>query len=189
MLAELTLPLSWWFLSGCTGRGLDTRLGLLLTLLALTEFIWGSLIYKKCGSFHSRREATSIAPYSMFSSPTLRCMPSSTEVRQKRLACVFAPVPPALVLRLAPFNRSRRSHNRRAQSVRPQSHYRGGPLLAFAADGAQFNSTASPFHCWQHLLREPRPSAAEEEGSLTENVYLWQTITMEVTSWPDLCKT
>lgn len=40
-LAELALPLSWWFLSGCTGRGLDTRLGLLLTLLALTEFIWG----------------------------------------------------------------------------------------------------------------------------------------------------
>lgn len=39
--AWLTLPLSWWFLSGCTGRGLDTRLGLLLTLLALTEFIWG----------------------------------------------------------------------------------------------------------------------------------------------------
>ena len=35
------LPLSWWFLSGCTGRGLDTRLGLLLTLLALKEFIWG----------------------------------------------------------------------------------------------------------------------------------------------------
>lgn len=34
-------PLSWGFLSGCTGRGLDTRLGLLLTLLALTEFIWG----------------------------------------------------------------------------------------------------------------------------------------------------
>lgn len=38
---QLALPLSWWFLSGCTGRGLDTRLGLLLTLLALTEFIWG----------------------------------------------------------------------------------------------------------------------------------------------------
>lgn len=33
------LPLSWLFLSGCTGRGLDTRLGLLL--VALTEFIWG----------------------------------------------------------------------------------------------------------------------------------------------------
>lgn len=41
MLAQLTSPLSWWFLSGCTGRGLETRLGLLLTLLALTEFIWG----------------------------------------------------------------------------------------------------------------------------------------------------
>lgn len=40
-LVEGKLPLSWWFLSGCTGRGLDTRLGLLLTLLALTEFIWG----------------------------------------------------------------------------------------------------------------------------------------------------
>lgn len=40
-LARLTSPLSWWFLSGCTGRGLETRLGLLLTLLALTEFIWG----------------------------------------------------------------------------------------------------------------------------------------------------
>lgn len=33
------LPLSWLFLSGCTGRGLDTRLGLLL--VALTEFICG----------------------------------------------------------------------------------------------------------------------------------------------------
>lgn len=33
------LPLSPLFRSGCTGRGLDTRLGLLL--VALTEFIWG----------------------------------------------------------------------------------------------------------------------------------------------------
>lgn len=34
-----SLPLSPLFRSGCTGRGLDTRLGLLL--VALTEFIWG----------------------------------------------------------------------------------------------------------------------------------------------------
>jgi len=48
------LPLSALFLSGCTGRGLDTRLGLLL--LALTEFIWR-------GDFTQKKYA-SLEPYS-----------------------------------------------------------------------------------------------------------------------------
>lgn len=68
------VPLSWWFLSGCTGRGLDTRLGLLLTLLALTEFIWvsGDLEGKKRRSLHSRSGESKGIVYVFFSSRVAR---------------------------------------------------------------------------------------------------------------------
>lgn len=125
-IAELTLPLSWWFLSGCTGRGLETRLGLLLTLLALTEFIWGVVNLKEMSKPFTAEEATR-RTWSMSFSSALHDLPSLAVAPEKRIAMCYSRSP-ALVLRLAPFDWSRRSHNRQAQSVRPQSHHMGGLL-------------------------------------------------------------
>lgn len=124
-LAWLTLPLSWWFLSGCTGRGLDTRLGLLLTLLALTEFIWGVGNLEEM-SKPSQQQRRRQAHYLMSFSSALHDLPSLAVAPERRSA-VYCSRSPALVLRLAPFCCSRRSHNRQAQSVR-QSHHMGGHL-------------------------------------------------------------
>lgn len=67
-------PLSWGFLSGCTGRGLDTRLGLLLTLLALTEFICGvGNLEEKRRSLHSRRGDAEHAVLCLFLQHTTIC--------------------------------------------------------------------------------------------------------------------